>query len=161
MSSTFQAQCHCGHHKWEWTLEADKQNHILCHCDTCKVLSGGPYTLNQIVPKSALKITAGGEPSKYSYKGDSGMFTLSFLSHLQHPTLTQSAGNSVNCYYCPKCTTHIYHHQEVMGPDTIIARTGIPSDARKNFTVAAEIYGKDKLSWEPKIAETFDVLPPS
>lgn len=74
MSSTFQAQCHCGHHKWEWTLESDKQSHILCHCDTCKVLSGGPYTLNQIVPKSSLKITAGGEPSKYSYKGDSGMF---------------------------------------------------------------------------------------
>jgi len=75
MSSTFQAQCHCGHHKWEWTLESDKQSHILCHCDTCKVLSGGPYTLNQIVPKSALKITSGGEPSKYSYKGDSGKST--------------------------------------------------------------------------------------
>lgn len=70
-------------------------------------------------------------------------------------------GNSVNCYYCPHCTTHIYHHQEVMGPDTIIARTGIPADARKKFPVGAEIYGKDKLSWEPKIAETFDVLPPS
>lgn len=77
------------------------------------------------------------------------------------PVLTQGAGNSVNCYYCPKCTTHIYHHQEVMGPDTIIARTGIPTDARKKFPVAAEIYGKDKLNWEPKIAETFDVLPPS
>ncbi|GAB7329791.1 hypothetical protein MBLNU13_g01517t1 [Cladosporium sp. NU13] len=141
MSSTFQAQCHCGHHKWEWTLESDKQSHILCHCDTCKVLSGGPYTLNQIVPKSALKITSGGEPAKYSYKGDSG--------------------NSVDCYYCPKCTVHIYHHQTVMGPDTIIARTGIPVDARKKFPVAAEIYGKDKLNWEPKIAETFDVLPPS
>ncbi|KAL1590887.1 hypothetical protein WHR41_00488 [Cladosporium halotolerans] len=141
MSQTFAAQCHCGHHKWEWTLGAELQKHVLCHCDTCKILSGGPYTLNQIVPKSSLKITAGGEPSKYSYKGDSG--------------------NSVNCYYCPHCTTHIYHHQEVMGPDTIIARTGIPADARKKFPVAAEIYGKDKLSWEPKIAETFDVLPPS
>ena len=48
-----------------------------------------------------------------------------------------------------------------MGPDTIIARTGVPEEARAKFTVAAEIYGKDKLSWEPKIAETFDVLPPS
>merc|ERR1712137_620369 len=85
MSSTYQAQCHCGHHKREWTLESDNQSHILCHCDTCKVLSGGPYTLNQIVPKSALKITSGGEPAKYSYKGDSG--------------------NSI---------TSIYHHQEVM-----------------------------------------------
>lgn len=73
MATTYQAQCHCGHHKWEWTLEPDLQKHVLCHCDTCKVLSGGPYTLNQIVPKSTLKITAGGEPSKYSYKGDSGM----------------------------------------------------------------------------------------
>jgi len=29
--------------------------------------------MNQIIPKSALKITSGGEPSNYSYKGDSGM----------------------------------------------------------------------------------------
>jgi hypothetical protein len=48
-----------------------------------------------------------------------------------------------------------------MGPDTIIARTGIPEQARDKFNVAAEIYGKDKLSWEPKIAETFETLPPS
>ncbi|OQO14238.1 hypothetical protein B0A48_01114 [Cryoendolithus antarcticus] len=141
MSKTYDAKCHCGHHQWQWTLEADKQAHILCHCDTCKILSGSVYTLNQIVPKSALKITAGGEPSKYSYKGDSG--------------------NSVDCYYCPHCTTHIYHHQQVMGPDTIIARTGVPAEARKSFPVGAEIYGKAKLSWEPEIAQTFETLPPS
>lgn len=28
--------------------------------------------MNQIVPKSALKITEGGEPAKYTYYGDSG-----------------------------------------------------------------------------------------
>lgn len=49
--------------------------------------------MNQIIPKANLKITSGGEPGCYAYKGDSG--------------------KSVNCYYCPKCTTHIYHHQEV------------------------------------------------
>jgi hypothetical protein len=63
------------HHQWEVTLEADQAKHILCHCDTCKILSGGAYTMNQIIPKSALKITKGGEPSKYSYKGDSGTLT--------------------------------------------------------------------------------------
>ncbi|QIW98466.1 hypothetical protein AMS68_003984 [Peltaster fructicola] len=136
----YNAKCHCGHHEWSWDLNEEQSKHILCHCNTCKILSGGPYTLNQIVPKSTLKITKGGEPSVYSYKGDSG--------------------NSVKCYYCPHCTTHIYHHQEVMGPDTIIARTGIPAEARAKFPVAAEIYGKDKLSWEPKIAETFEILPP-
>ncbi|KAF4552443.1 Hypothetical protein D9617_10g074250 [Elsinoe fawcettii] len=137
---TYKAQCHCGHHQWEWTFNEEQSKHILCHCDTCKILSGSTYTLNQIVPKSALKITAGGEPGVYTYKGDSG--------------------KDVNCYYCPKCTTHIYHHQTVMGDDTIIARTGISEEARKTFPVAAEIYGKAKLSWEPKIAETFEVLPP-
>lgn len=50
---------------------------------------------------------------------------------------------------------------QVMGPDTIIARTGIPEEARKSFPVGAEIYGKAKLSWEPEIAQTFETLPPS
>ncbi|KAK3115381.1 hypothetical protein LTR53_005328 [Teratosphaeriaceae sp. CCFEE 6253] len=95
---------------------------------------------NQIVPKSVLKITKGGEPSNYKYTGDSG--------------------NSVNCYYCPKCTTHIYHHQEVMGPDTIVVRTGLLKEGR-GFDVGAEIYGKDKMKWEKEIATTFDTLPPS
>lgn len=42
------------------------------HCDTCKILSGGAFTLNQIVPKSAIKLTKGPEPGKYTYYGDSG-----------------------------------------------------------------------------------------
>lgn len=48
-----------------------------------------------------------------------------------------------------------------MGPDTIVVRTAPLPEARKSFPVSAEIYGKDKMSWEPKIAETFEVLPPS
>ena len=36
-------------------------------------MSGGTYTLNQIVPKSNLKITKGEDQlKKYTYKGDSG-----------------------------------------------------------------------------------------
>lgn len=53
-------------------LKDDQQNHILCHCDTCKILGGGAFTMNQIIPKSALKITQGGEPAAYTYYGDSG-----------------------------------------------------------------------------------------
>merc|ERR1711915_800795 len=120
--STFKGQCHCQHHQWEVTLTPDQSSHILCHCDTCKILGGGAYTMNQIIPKG-------------------------------------NSGKSVNCYYCPKCTTHIYHHQEVMGPDTIIARTALLPEGRQKFNVGAEIYGKAKMSWEPKIAETFETLP--
>lgn len=46
-----------------------------------------------------------------------------------------------------------------MGPDTIILRTGMLKEM-KDFPVGAEIYGKDKLSWEKEVAHTFDVLPP-
>ncbi|KAK4983817.1 hypothetical protein LTR66_002696 [Elasticomyces elasticus] len=98
--------------------------------------------MNQIVPKSSLNFTKGGDALKhYTYQGDSG--------------------KDVNCYYCPNCTTHPYHQQTVMGPDTVIVRTGLLPEARKKFEVGAEIFGKDKMSWEKEIATTFDVLPPS
>lgn len=48
-----------------------------------------------------------------------------------------------------------------MGDDTIIARTGVLPQGRKNFKPAAEIYGKDRLPWEVEVAQTFEVLPPS
>jgi len=139
--STYQGKCHCGHHEWEVTLDDEQSKHILCHCNTCKILGGGAFTMNQIIPKSALKITKGGEPKVYSYKGDSG--------------------NEVRCYYCPECTTHIYHHQLIMGPDTIVARTGLLPEGRTSFPVAAEIYGKDRMSWEKDIATVFETLPPA
>jgi hypothetical protein len=43
------------------------------HCDTCKSLGGGAYSLNQIVPKSAIDITKGSLKA-YTYYGESGTF---------------------------------------------------------------------------------------
>jgi len=81
---------------------------------------------------------------------------LSGIICIDHPP-----GKDVNCYYCPNCTTHTHHHQTTMGPDTIITRTGLLAEGRKSFPVGAEIFGKDKMSWEKEVATTFDVLPPS
>ena len=47
-----------------------------------------------------------------------------------------------------------------MGPDTIIARTALLAEGRRNFPVGAEIYGKAKMNWEKEVATTFEVLPP-
>jgi len=47
-----------------------------------------------------------------------------------------------------------------MGDDTIITRTGLLAEGRKSFPVGAEIFGKDKMSWEKEVATTFEVLPP-
>jgi len=137
--TTYNGKCLCGQTTWEVKLEQDQANTILCHCNTCKTLSGGAYTLNQIVPKDALKFTKGGDALKmFTYKGDSG--------------------NEVQCYYCPSCTSHPYHVQTVM-PDKIILRT-VLLEKGKEFDAAAEIYGKDKMSWEKEVATTFPVLPP-
>lgn len=57
--------------------QANLTPNLNSHCDTCKILGGGAYTMNQIIPKSALKITKGGEPGKYTYYGDSGKVTSS------------------------------------------------------------------------------------
>jgi len=67
-------------------------------------------------------------------------------------------GKPVNCYYCPNCTSHVYHHQTVLGPK-IVVRTGLLKNSN-SFPVGAEIFGKDKLSWQPEIAKTVFPGPP-
>ena len=139
--SSFKGHCHCGQTEWTAKLEEDQQKHILCHCDTCKTLSGGTYTLNQIVPGEALNITKGKDKlGKYTYKGESG--------------------KSVHCYYCPNCTAHVYHMQEALGADKIVLRTGLLDDGIKNFEPAAEIFCKVRLPWEKEVASSFDTMPP-
>ncbi|KAF2095428.1 hypothetical protein NA57DRAFT_44429 [Rhizodiscina lignyota] len=143
-TTTYKGHCDCGQTEWEVKLTADQASHVLCHCDDCKRVSTGAYTLNQIIPKSALTFTKGGDALKvYTYKALSG--------------------NPTHCYYCPNCTTHPYHHQTVLGPDTIVLRTGL-LDGAKDFPVAAEIFCKDMYKWESKVAPagaSFDITPPS
>ncbi|KAJ4368723.1 hypothetical protein N0V86_009632 [Didymella sp. IMI 355093] len=140
--SDFKGHCHCGNTEWTAKLEQDQQAHILCHCDTCKQLSGSTFTLNQIIPAKNLNITKGGDNlGKYTYKGDSG--------------------KGVHCYYCKNCTSHIYHAQEALGPDSIVLRTGLLDDGIKNFKPAAQIYTKVRLPWEKEVATSFEGMPPS
>ncbi|PVH91904.1 hypothetical protein DM02DRAFT_310312 [Periconia macrospinosa] len=141
--SEYSGKCHCGNTEWTAKLEKEQQGHVLCHCDTCKILSGSTFTLNQIIPKSALSITKGGDDlGKYTYYGDSG--------------------KGVHCYYCKNCTAHVYHHQEILGHDTIILRTGLLKEGLDGtLKPAAEIYGKSRLGWEKEVAQTFEVMPPS
>src|SRR5579859_5315971 len=63
-NANYEGSCHCG--QIEWTVRLDNPQHILCHCDTCKKLGGGPFSCNQIVPKDDLRITKG-SPRIYTY----------------------------------------------------------------------------------------------
>lgn len=55
---------------------------------------------------------------------------------------------------------HAYHHQEIMGPDTIVVRTAL-LDGGLGFKPSAEIYGKARLPWVAEVAQTFETTPPS
>ena len=46
-----------------------------------------------------------------------------------------------------------------MGPK-IVVRTILLNDG-KSFKPGAEVYGKDRLGWEPEVATTFQVMPPA
>ena len=96
---------------------------MLSHCDTCKVLSGGASTMNQIIPKSQLKITQGGEPAVYTYYGDSGEHTalalliggltiifrqrgeLLLLSEVHNTYLPPPNGDGSRHHHCPDCSS--------------------------------------------------------
>ena len=65
----YQGRCHCG--QTEWTANLSQESHVLCHCGACKLMSGGEFTTNQIIPKENFKLTKG-KLSTYTYKGDSG-----------------------------------------------------------------------------------------
>lgn len=68
----------------------------------------------------------------------------------------------MDCYFCENCTASPYHHQHVMGPDKIVIRTALLKGTDKWGKPVAEIYGKDKPSWLPQLADKiFEVTPPS
>lgn len=72
VNGVYQGSCHCGNMAWEVASE-DRLKHVLCHCDTCKKLGGGPYSCNYIVPREALRIVRG-SPGCYTYQGASGEY---------------------------------------------------------------------------------------
>jgi hypothetical protein len=89
------------HWWWCWGLVADVRT-LHSHCNTCKLLSGSAYTLNQIIPADALNITKGKDLGKYTYKGESGKgvhcvsalylaSTISVPPFPPHPVLAQRA----------------------------------------------------------------------
>ncbi|KAN0112792.1 Mss4-like protein [Hyaloscypha variabilis] len=128
-------KCHCGQIEREVKLE--DRAHVLCHCDTCKQLGGGAYSLNQILPKENLKLTKG-KLNTYTYHGDSG--------------------KPVNCYIA-LIARLTFTTTRLMG-DKIVVRI-ILLDQGKSLKPSAEVFGKDRLPWEIEVAQTFQVMPPS
>jgi hypothetical protein len=61
-------------------------------------------------------------------------------------------GKFVHCYFCKICTSHIYHHQDVM-PDKIIIRT-LLLEGGDRMPATAEIFGEGRLAWVQELKTT-------
>ena len=125
---TMNGSCHCGDIRWTVTL--NEYQHVLCHCRTCQLLGGGPYSCNAIVAKDALKVREG-KLSVYSYTG--------------------ASGKPVLCYHCGNCTSHVYHHQ-MASPEKIVVRTLLLEGGDK-MGVGGEIFGEGALGWARNLRE--------
>jgi hypothetical protein len=72
LGGVYKGACHCRGCEWEVRVpDGEALKHVLCHCDTCKRLGGGPYSCNYIVGREGLQVTRG-SPSVYTYQGASG-----------------------------------------------------------------------------------------
>ena len=72
LDGVYKGACHCRGCEWEVRVpKGEVLRHVLCHCDTCKRLSGGPYSCNYIVGREELRVKRG-SPSVYTYQGASG-----------------------------------------------------------------------------------------
>lgn len=125
---TKEGQCHCGQIRFSAVLplpqgpHGSEIGHILCHCRTCRLLSGSPYSCNQIIPKEDLQVTQG-KLNKYTYQG--------------------ASGKPVDCFFCGSCTSHVYHEQAAM-PGKIIVRT-LLLDGADEWAVDGEIFREGRL----------------
>ncbi|KIW30702.1 uncharacterized protein PV07_02410 [Cladophialophora immunda] len=71
--------CLCGQLKYEYTGEPIMK--AICHCITCRHVSGSVFTTNIVVPEGNFKITTG-TPKTYATTQDSGMtLTYSFCAN--------------------------------------------------------------------------------
>lgn len=124
---TVAGSCHCGGVRFEVRLppKGEQSNHVLCHCRTCKLLSGAPFSCNQIVPTDHLKVLDGAGLKKYTYAG--------------------ASGKAVDCWFCGTCTSHIYHEQEAM-PGKVVVRTLLLEGA-EDWDVGGQIFEEGRLGW--------------
>lgn len=130
----WEGACHCGDVRWEVGVPAGEVvRHVLCHCDTCKKLGGGPYSCNYIVPQEALKVLQG-KTGVYAYRG--------------------ASGKEVRCYFCPRCTSHVYHQQDAM-PEKVIVRT-LLLEGGNELEAGGEIFAEGALGWARDLEKALD-----
>ncbi len=77
--------CHCGHVRYEATVDADDVS--ICHCTDCQALTGSAFRVTLAVRREAVRLTAA-PPKLYVKTGDNG--------RKRHQ------------YFCPECGSPLF-----------------------------------------------------
>jgi hypothetical protein len=99
----------------------------LCHCTDCQKWSGGAYTSNVVVPRTAFKVTSSTKPKEYDATGDSGKINKHF--------------------FCGTCGSALYTELEVMPEMTCVKAGTLDGGAADFGKVGVEFYTKDRVSF--------------
>ncbi len=83
--------CQCGDVRYR--LEGEPLELAVCHCSQCQRQSGSAFGMSLIVPRDVFRLLSG-EPRTF--------------------TRACASGRTLDCAFCPRCGTRIYHEGRFM-----------------------------------------------
>ncbi|KAK7228058.1 hypothetical protein V2G26_000228 [Clonostachys chloroleuca] len=117
--------CLCGEIEYQFTGEPAVT--ALCHCVDCQKWTGGAFTSNAVVPRTAFQVTKG-TPKSFDAIGASGKVNKHF--------------------FCSNCGSSLYTELEVMPDMTCVKAGGLDGGAASlGNKIGVEFYTKDRVAY--------------
>ncbi|KAG7136869.1 hypothetical protein HYQ45_005621 [Verticillium longisporum] len=122
---TTKGSCACGAIAYQF--EGEALTKALCHCIDCQKWTGGAFTSNAVVPRTAFSVTKG-TPRAWDAVGASGKINKHF--------------------FCGDCGSSLYTELEVLPDVTCVKAGGLDGGAASlDGAINVEYYTKDRVSY--------------
>lgn len=113
--------CQCGDVRY--TIRGEPLGLAVCHCSECQRQSGSAFGMSMIVPREAFSVT--GETRSFTRKTD--------------------AGGELECVFCPRCGTRLYHSPSRLGA-VLNVKAGTLDDT-SGLAPSAHVWTKRRQPW--------------
>ena len=133
-SSALQARCHCKHVGVRIINDAVPQARSICHCSSCRTLSGAPFLANLVFAAEDVEITA----------GEDGTETPSLLSTQTSKHVTRKR--------CAKCYSPVF---ATLGPKRVV----VPYALFERTALPASWAPEHHLHYDRRVIDIQDALP--
>ena len=116
-------QCHCGNIRYE--AEVEPEPLTVCHCDDCQRLTGSPFRVTVLAPRSNINIE--GEPKVYRRKAEKG--------------------NTRLMYFCPECGSSLFASDEDVDARPWGIRWGSINERKALPAPSRQIWCRSAAEW--------------